>query len=338
MVDCDRVVTLSQNQLSIRGLGVITKKIRHDIIVASVAVGVTVVGMSAAMKHFGNDATPSPYIALVKKASQGRAVYVRTLPVAPQEAPHGWRPLLVAGVIDPGHQSVVWASPNKRFILMGAVFNRLGHNVTRAVVLQNKVGPVPTQSAPQPKTAGATGLASLVKAPQLGVNVPASVFYPATVRYTHSIVQYPASGSHGTLYAYVDPDCIFCHHLYNRLTRLKNFLIAHHVQIRWIPVAILRPGGAGRAQAILKGGLPAFKEDEQTFNVAIEKGGIAGIRSTKALAELLDNMRIIAASGTQIGTPTLTWRARGVDHKMVGLPTPGQLKQILLSLTPSHPH
>lgn len=316
-----------------------------------VGVGVAYLGLSPS--HDPSNAM------LVQEASQGRAVYIRTIDLAhaqpPKKAlvdealfkthhiPGGWVPVLVRGAHSP-RQSVVWVSPNHHYLMVGAVFDRAGLNLTRevsqaehVVVTSGQEG-APTPPVAPSQSGSLSGSlnqvvsgAPRITAPMLGDNLSNAAFWSATHRYTHGIVQYPVKGPHHTLYVYIDPDCSFCHHLFLRLEKLKPLLRQAHLQVKWLPVAILRPGGAKRAQAVLAGGLKALIYNETHFQVAVEKGGIAGKQSIPTTVDLLDNMRIFAASGKQIGTPTLTWKNRGKAHKVIGLPTWSGLRAIIAS-------
>lgn len=264
----------------------------------------------------------SPYVSLVKQTSRGHAIYIKTIHDPGVVIPPHWRALVVQGSHNT-HRSVVWASPDKRYLMVGAIFNRRGVNLTRqetrfAGLLPATVSPTgsPARGTPSNATSGD----AVLKAPLLGTNIPASPFYAATVQYTHGVTQYGGAHDH-TLYVYFDPDCIFCHHLYNHLARLAPVLKADHVQVRWLPVAILRPGGSMRAQAILQGGLSALQYNEAHFQVGIEKGGVQGLKNRRDLIHVLDNMRIFMSSGRTVGTPTLTWHGVHAAHKLGGMPT-----------------
>lgn len=325
----------------------------------ALAVGAGILaGIGAADLSRAKPRTPSEAL-LVQQASQGRAVYVRAIHLAhaklpkktlvdqtlfrTHQLPGGWAPILVRGAHS-AQESVVWVSPNHRYLMVGAVFDRAGLNLTRQVSQAEKIAvPGPGQGAaspalgttPAPSNAGASTAAipggPQITAPMLGDNLSPAAFWSATRRYTHGIVQYPAQGPHHTLYVYIDPDCVFCHHLFLRLEKLKPLIQKAHLQVKWIPVAILRPGGAKRAQALLAGGLKALQFNESHFQVAIEKGGITGQQSIPTTVDLLDNMRIFASSGKEIGTPTLTWKNRGKAHKVIGLPTWSGLRALIAS-------
>ena len=280
----------------------------------------------AAGFYFGHTRTPS-LKSLVREASGGRATFVRDLP---KTLPGGWRAVLVVGV-GTGKRSVAWASPDHRILVIGAAFDRAGTNLTRT--LSRKEGLLAAKSAAPAPSAPAPAPVATLPNPTAPVTpvLSSSAFLGAVKRFTHGVTQYQ-SGARHTLYVFFDPDCSFCHHLFDRLRRARVALKRAHVAVRWIPVAILRPHGALRAEAILAGGLKALVFNEDHFDVGAEKGGIAGTRSVAATTDLIDNMRVFASAAHQLGTPTLAWRdARGKAHRGIGMPTRSGLRSLIAS-------
>lgn len=284
---------------------------------------------------------------LVHEASGGRAVYGQSLSgalkalhrlpgdgtLAQGRIAGGWTPVWVRGAQGEGG-SIAYASPDGRYLMVGAIFDRHGVNVTHRLAQVagalyglktasvQSAGPAPS---PAPATTG----------PKTGALAPATTltakqFFDESRTVTHGVLQYGGHRDRHTLYVYFDPDCSFCHHLYTRLAALAPQMSKAGVDVDWIPVAILRSGGRGRAEAILKGGARALDYNESHFDMAVERGGILGATSTSADAALGLNMGVFARGGRHLGTPTLTWESQsGKAYRVVGLVTKKGIATIL---------
>ncbi len=279
---------------------------------------------------------PRAVASLVHEASQGRARFAGALTrdfahLRDGPAPGGWMPVRVraaTGAGGPG--TVAWVSPHGNYLFIGAVLNRQGVNVTRRVARAAHM--LAAQGHAQP--AAALGNPSAPQGAPVAI-LSHRAFWRATREATTGVRQYQAGARH-TLYVYFDPDCIFCHHLYGRLQADGALLKAYHVRVDWIPVAILHPGSAARADAILAGGLKALVANETRFNVAKERGGAPRRVSPAETARLIANMKVFLHGGADLGTPTLSWRsAQGQTHYLVGLPNKAGLASIIRSFGPA---
>ena len=130
------------------------------------------------------------------------------------------------------------------------------------------------------------------------------------------------------LYVFADPNCIFCYHFY----RMAEPLVASgRLQLRWVMVAFLQSTSVARAAAILSARNPAdaLRTDEDHFDVARERGGIAPAASTdKALAQVLGAHLTAMNEIGGIGTPTLLYHdGHGRWAVEVGLPSSHWLEQ-----------
>ena len=279
---------------------------------------------------------PRAVAGLVHEASRGRARFAGALTgtfarLHDGAAPGGWTPVRVRAAAGPeGPGTVAWASPHGRYLFIGAVINRQGVNVTRRLAQAAHMLP----AAQGGQTAAAAPSASLGSLPAPVAVLSHQAFWRATREATTGILQY-RSGARHTLYVYFDPDCIFCHHLYDRLQADRALLKAGHVRVDWIPVAILHPGSAARADAILAGGRKVLVANETHFDVAKERGGAPRRVSPKETARLIANMKVFLHGGADLGTPTLSWRsAGGHAHYLVGLPNKTGLSSIIRSFGP----
>jgi thiol:disulfide interchange protein DsbG len=128
------------------------------------------------------------------------------------------------------------------------------------------------------------------------------------------------------LYIFFDPNCPYCHKLYEELrTRVgKNDL-----ELRWIPVGILMTTSFGKAAAILeaKDPLAAFRQNEEKFSA----GGAAQETFAGAATEkrLNQNSKLLTQIGGQ-SVPTLVYRdATGHIKVALGGPVPNKLDAFL---------
>ncbi len=128
------------------------------------------------------------------------------------------------------------------------------------------------------------------------------------------------------LYVFADPNCIFCHKLYQRTDPLVK---AGKLRIHWIMVSVLGRSSVGRAAAILSADDPAaaLAQDEAQFDARTEQGGITPQQPSVRVADVLDHNRqaMFEVGGT--GTPTVLFRdAHGHWQAREGMPPGGWLK------------
>lgn len=130
----------------------------------------------------------------------------------------------------------------------------------------------------------------------------------------HLITQGPASAP--TLYAFIDPNCIYCHRLYQRAQPL---ITSGALQVHWIMVGVLGPSSFARAAAILaaEDSAAALAKIEARFQPRGKHGGIKPVEPTNELARVLQHHRQAMFSIGGTGTPTIVfkgphdrWRSR----------------------------
>lgn len=140
---------------------------------------------------------------------------------------------------------------------------------------------------------------------------------------SHEIVE----GKRGaaSLYVFADPNCMFCHRMYEEVEPLVK---AGKLRVHWIMVGFLKGTSIGRAAAILdaRNPLKALRADENGFDVLRERGGIAPLKHPPAatVATLRFNFEVMAQAGGH-GTPTVFYRTNdpnwpGGWAAMPGLP------------------
>jgi len=112
------------------------------------------------------------------------------------------------------------------------------------------------------------------------------------------------------IYAFADPNCIYCHKLYQAVDPLTK---AGRLQVQWALVGFLKPSSAGRAAAILSAKDPsaALAKNEAGFDEDAEEGGIKPLDSPKpAIAQLIAQRAKQMAEAGGRGTPTVLYREK----------------------------
>ena len=86
------------------------------------------------------------------------------------------------------------------------------------------------------------------------------------------------------MYVVMDPNCRFCHDVYERTRALVN---NGQLAIRWIIVGVIKPSSKDKAYAIFDANDPlkAIAQNEATFNTAQEEGGITPELNPSKLAQ-----------------------------------------------------
>lgn len=136
------------------------------------------------------------------------------------------------------------------------------------------------------------------------------------------------------LYMIAEPNCSICHMLYEKL---QPFVNSGKLSIRWVMVAFIREDSAGKVAAIWSAQDPvkALEQDEKSFNMAKESGGIKAVAANKIRLEqmmaLKGNMIFFQNSGLT-GTPALIYRdKKGESHIVSGFPR-GNMEKFVDSL------
>ncbi|MHB8454546.1 MAG: thiol:disulfide interchange protein DsbG [Acidiferrobacterales bacterium] len=145
---------------------------------------------------------------------------------------------------------------------------------------------------------------------------------------TGYIVEGAANPPKSVLYVFFDPNCIFCNLTWRALQPYEKV----GLQVRWVPVAFLKPTSLGRAAAIMEAKDPAaaLQDNESHFNTATEDGGLKplGKPSPASLSRLNSNGKLMNSFGST-GTPTLVWKDKaGKVQSRDGLPKLSELPAI----------
>lgn len=110
------------------------------------------------------------------------------------------------------------------------------------------------------------------------------------------------SQSKATLYAFFDPNCIYCYYAEKLLAPYyKQGLTVH-----WIPVAFLKDDSAGKAAAILQSKEPAatFADNTRLYR----KGGIRPAAPTAETSARLQANLVLMRKFQFSGTPSFVWK------------------------------
>jgi thiol:disulfide interchange protein DsbG len=132
-------------------------------------------------------------------------------------------------------------------------------------------------------------------------------------------------------YIFFDPNCPYCHKLYESL---RPWVERGDIEARWIPVGTLMLTSAGKAAAILEADdrAAALRENEQKFSR--ETGTFGGVMEElapkkKTLDELAANYELLKHSGDG-GVPLMLVRLKdGSARAIVGAPPQTFLEKLM---------
>lgn len=201
---------------------------------------------------------------------------------------------LTAALVSSGKQeAIVWIAGNGAAVLLGRAVGPDGQDLSH-------------------QAAVAMGIAPKTLA-------PAEVAQEVAKRQTILV------GSQGPeLTAFMDPNCIWCHKLYEDAAPLIK---EGKLRLRVLLVGVIKASSPGKAAAILAAKDPAaaLAEDEQKFDTANESGGIAPAKHIPpAIASAIDaNAKLLAQTGNPV-TPTLLFKDHAGEWTILrGLPEGG---------------
>jgi len=135
------------------------------------------------------------------------------------------------------------------------------------------------------------------------------------------------------LYIFFDPNCPYCHDLYQSLQPLIG---PKQLKIAWIPVGILALSSFGKAAHLLEDKNPTAALAEAERNFRHRKGGLTPRRATPAIAaELASNAQLLTVAGGN-GVPFLVYKDRmGRVRIVVGNPPKDALARIIARMQAS---
>lgn len=135
------------------------------------------------------------------------------------------------------------------------------------------------------------------------------------------------NGAH-ILYVFFDPNCPYCHKLYERL---RSRVGQNELQVRWIPVGILFTTSLGKAAALLEAQDPllAFRQNEEKFTHTEHGAASETFASAATEKKLKQNSQLLQQIGGQ-SVPTILYReASGLIKVRQGAPSQKKLDAFL---------
>ncbi len=259
----------------------------------------------------------------------------------------------LTGIVIQGTQGplLAWMTDSRSAVIVGHVINRKNEDLS--VIDQSYLKNTSLNS-----TIG--GSSSTTPAIQSTVTAPPSDTTPVAVSDTKfsdddgekalmtflfnppptAITDPHTSGSH-ILYAFIDPNCIFCHKLYDYVASHQREFQKDGVTVKYIPVAILKQSSIAKAAQEIEGGWPALYKDEKGFNESTEEGGLSDVLPASNYINLAkDDTKMFSAisAANKIGvmTPMLIWEAgNGRAYYLSGFPDNNGFQKLLESFSPN---
>jgi thiol:disulfide interchange protein DsbG len=261
---------------------------------------------------------------MVSKMTHGAAHVTKTFP-----GPDG-----LTGIVIKGSQGplIAWVTDQKSAIIVGNVVDQGNHNVTTLAthMYLEKSGLSGLAVGSGPAAAGTpssvhpssqhTEYVSNSQAPDASSGKSGEAMLRSFVNDPHQAVtiQDPNTNGPHPLYVFFDPNCIFCHKLFDLVRGNVAMFNKAGVRVVYVPVAILKQSSANKAAEIVAGGWPVLLKDETGFNENTEEGGLSGngVSSQALAAAHLDTevmSRLASGNHLAVETPMLVWKA-GNQH------------------------
>ncbi|MGH8274909.1 MAG: thiol:disulfide interchange protein DsbG [Gammaproteobacteria bacterium] len=198
------------------------------------------------------------------------------------------------GTVPGGKQTIFFVPKSGSVAVFGTMVDADGHDLSRAYLLRYQRGP-----------GAATGYKNLE---------------------SRNWIAEGARHPKRTVYAFIDPDCPYCHMLWEKAQGYYD----KGVQVRYILVAILGESSLGKAAAILAAKNPsrAFRKNESGFSH--HSGAITPLKKVpdKLRDEIAENNALMQHFGFD-GTPGMVWKVEdGAVKTQEGLPLKGDLDYI----------
>lgn len=225
--------------------------------------------------------------AIVTQSSGGKAKVEKLLPARADG-------MTGAIVTSDGQRFVGWVPRNTKVILVGALFDDKGDNLT-AIALRDNQLLLPTQKAAQPD-------AFIPPPAQVNDGIIAAV------EKADGIIE----GNTGPMvHVFIDLNCGYCNGLYRQLKPLVN---QGKLSVHWIPVAVLHETSVTLAAEVLQAKNSALKlgEHEANSDTATGRPGIKGEKpSAKTEQIIAANSQLLRVVNNGVAaTPILVFRGK----------------------------
>ena len=205
--------------------------------------------------------------------------------------PHGLYGVVVGAKGDPNSASILWVTPDRNAILAGTLIDAAGNDLNTIAKFAMGLQFSPTESLRRASLPAARAMVTPGRGP--------------------------------ILTAFIDPNCSFCHLLYDQI---MPHVLKGELRVRFVMVGVVKRDSAQRAAAILSAPNPlaALAQDQRGFDVAREEGGYPIAKAHPApdsIAAIAANNALIAKAGID-GTPALVYcsRKKASVRMIVGMP------------------
>jgi len=194
-----------------------------------------------------------------------------------------------------GQNSVVFTTPDGKYLFAGALIDENGNNLTEDYT---------AKYVPKPDFT------------KLYSQLESSAYFIEGAK---------GSAVKGTIYAFMDPNCSYCHLAWKALQPYESA----GLQVRWIPVGFLTHDSLPKAAALLESADPgaAMAQHEATFDPSTETGGIKPVEkiSPATAKKLQANAKLMSDFGFG-GTPAIVYKDK--NGKVVGKPGMPRLSEL----------
>lgn len=189
-----------------------------------------------------------------------------------------------------GHKAIAFGDTNNEYLILGNVINNKGVNLTQQYTEQYVMPDMLKETFSNLKNT--------------------SMFAEGSSKAKHHVV------------VAIDPNCIYCHLLYQEL---QPEIKKGNLHVHWLLVGLIKPSSIDKATAILAGKTTAdkianLKQDEDNFNKQNEEGGITLNSNDNnvitAKKQIENNTKFFVKAGYE-GTPVMLYNDKNGQPKAI---------------------
>lgn len=208
-------------------------------------------------------------------------------------------------------KTVFFMTPDKKTMIAGQLFDEKGDNASEALIRAN----VDVDRAM--KHLQDKGQAAQMNGVPNALDISEDVLKDAPGVFAGVSGDVPSDAR--ILYVFADPNCVFCHRMFEAIAKNEAVLKELNVRVKWIPVAVLvKDDSEYKAEAIIKGGYDAFMENETKYNSATHRGGVTGINEPQYFELVKSNTKMFMSVMPNSGTPAYVWFKDGKIKRNAG--------------------